>query len=154
MPLQGLTQGAQPIIGYNYGAKKYVRVRKTYKWSIIASTLFITAGFILIQLFPGFFISLFRNEEGPLMDMGIYCLRVSSALFPVVGFQMFSSSYFQAIGKPVEGSVLSLSRQILIYIPLLLFLPNYFKLDGVFFAMPAADLLATVLTAAIMFFEL
>ncbi|AEF86276.1 MATE efflux family protein [Treponema primitia ZAS-2] len=153
MPLQGINQGAQPIIGYNYGAKKYQRVKKTYKWAVIAGTIFISAGFLLIHLFPHFFISVFRNEEGPLMDMGVYCLRVSSAMFPIVAFQMFSSSYFQAIGKPVQSTILSLSRQILMYIPLLLLLPRRFGLHGVFFAMPASDILSAALTLIVMLIE-
>ncbi|MDR3167894.1 MAG: MATE family efflux transporter, partial [Treponema sp.] len=76
MPLQGLNQGAQPIIGYNYGAKKYRRVKETYKGAIFFSTLFVSLGFILIQLFPGFFIAIFRNEQGELMDLGIRVLRI------------------------------------------------------------------------------
>jgi putative MATE family efflux protein len=154
MPLMGLNQGAQPIIGYNYGAKKYDRVRKTYKWAVISATLFVTFSFLLVQIFPKLFISLFINEEGPLMDTGMYCLRVSTMLFPIVGFQMLSANYFQAIGKPLQGTVLSLSRQILLYLPLLLLLPPAFGLKGVFFAMPAADLGAVLLSSSFMFVEL
>ncbi|MDR0760694.1 MAG: MATE family efflux transporter [Treponema sp.] len=154
MPLMGLNQGAQPIIGYNYGAKKYARVRKTYKWAVISATLFITFCFLLIQLFPKLFISLFSNKDGPLMDMGIYCLRVSTLMLPVVGFQVLTSNYFQAIGKALEGTILSLSRQLLLYVPLLIFLPSVFGLQGVFFAMPAADSGAVLLTACVMLGEL
>jgi putative MATE family efflux protein len=154
MPLQGITQGAQPIIGYNYGAKKYDRVIKAYKWAVIAGTAFITVGFLLIQIFPHFFIALFRNEEGDLMDLGVHCLRVSTMLLPMIAFQIFTSQYFQAIGKPVQSTILSLSRQLLFYIPLLLLLPKTFGLNGVFFAMPAADMLAVLLSAFFMAFEL
>jgi putative MATE family efflux protein len=154
MPLQGITQGAQPIIGYNYGAKKYDRVIKTYKWAVIAGTAFITAGFLLIQLFPKFFVALFRNEEGALMDMSIYCLRVSSMFFPIIAFQIFTAQYFQAIGKPIQSSILSLSRQLLFYIPLLIILPIPFGLHGAFFSMPAADLLSVILSVFFMGFEL
>jgi Na+-driven multidrug efflux pump len=154
MPLQGITQGAQPIIGFNYGAKKYGRVIRTYKWAVIAGTVFITAGFLIIQIFPHFFVALFHSEEGELMDMSIYCLRVSSLLFPLIAFQIFTSQYFGAIGKPVQSTILGLSRQLLFYIPLLLLLPKRFGLHGGFFAMPAADMLAVTLSAFFMAFEL
>ncbi|AEF86510.1 MATE efflux family protein [Treponema primitia ZAS-2] len=154
MPLMGLNQGAQPIIGYNYGAKKYDRVLKTYKWAVIAGTIFITLGFLIIQIAPKMFISLFSNEEGPLMEMGIYCLRISTLLFPILGFQILTSNYFQAIGKPIQGTILSLSRQLLLYIPLLTLLPRFFGLKGVFFAMPAADFGAVIMSACFMMKEL
>jgi putative MATE family efflux protein len=154
MPLQGLNQGAQPIIGYNYGAKKYDRVKKTYKLAIVFSSLFVSAGFILIQLFPGFFIAVFRNEQGELMNMGIRLLKISTLFLPTLGFQIISSNFFQAIGKPIQGTILSLSRQILLYIPLLLILPRFFGLSGVFFAMPTADAAATILSALVIFREL
>jgi putative MATE family efflux protein len=147
MPLQGINQGSQPIIGYNYGAKKYNRVKKTYKWSVISATIFVCSGYILIQLFPGFFISVFRNEQGPLMDMGIKTLRICTIFLPALGFQILSSNFFQALGKPLQGTVLSLSRQILFYIPLLLILPRFFGINGVFAAMPLADFCAVILSA-------
>jgi Na+-driven multidrug efflux pump len=154
MPLQGLNTGAQPIIGYNYGAKKYQRVRQTYKLAVLTGTVFVVAGFILLQLFPGLFIRVFRNEEGELMNMGKQALRICTIFLPVLAFQMFSSNFFQSIGKPVQGTLLSLSRQILFYIPLLLLLPRVFGIIGVYAAMPAADACATVLSALVMRREL
>ncbi|MDR1866793.1 MAG: MATE family efflux transporter [Treponema sp.] len=154
MPLMGLNQGAQPIIGYNYGAKQYGRVKKTFKIAVLSATVFMTFCFIVIQLFPRVFIGLFHSEEGPLMDMGVYCVRVTTLLFPVLGFQVFASSYFQAIGKALQGTILGISRQLLLYIPLLMFLPPVFGLEGVFFAAPIADFFAVVLTALFMLKEL
>ncbi|GHV74812.1 MATE family efflux transporter [Spirochaetia bacterium] len=154
MPLQGLNQGAQPIIGYNYGAKKYDRVKKTYKWAVISATIFVSAGFILFQLFPHFFIAIFSKEEGELMDIGVFALRRCTLVLPVIGFQILSSNFFQSIGKPLQGTVLSLSRQILLYIPLLIILPQFFGIRGVFFAMPAADFGASILSAFVMAREL
>jgi putative MATE family efflux protein len=154
MPLQGINQGSQPIIGYNYGAKKYERVKETYKRAVVSATIFITVSFLLMQIFPKLFISLFIKEAGSLMDTGIYCLRASTLAFPLIGFQILSANYFQAIGKPVQGTILGLSRQILLYLPLLFFLPKVFGLSGVFFAMPAADLGASLLSACFMLAEL
>jgi putative MATE family efflux protein len=147
MPLQGLNQGAQPIIGYNYGAKKYDRVKKTYKWAVIYATAFVSVGFILFQFFPHVFIAVFRNEEGELMDIGVFALRRCTMFLPVIGFQILSSNFFQSIGKPMQGTVLSLSRQILFYIPLLIILPMFFGIQGVFFAMPVVDMGASALSA-------
>ncbi|MDR1903834.1 MAG: MATE family efflux transporter [Treponema sp.] len=154
MVVQGLNMGAQPIIGYNYGAKKHDRVRKTYKWTVLSATLFMIVSFLLLQIFPGQCISLFHNEEGPLMNMGIYCLRISALLFPVIGFQMVTANYFQAVGKPLQGTILSLSRQFLLYIPILLVLPRIFGLDGVLFAIPLADLGAAIISVGFIFLEL
>lgn len=154
MPLQGLNQGAQPIIGYNYGAKKYDRVKKTFKCAVISATVFVCFGFILIQRFPGFFIGIFSREQGELRDMSIRTIRTCTLLLPALGFQIISSNYFQSIGKPVQGTVLSLSRQILLYIPLLLILPKIFGIQGVFLAMPVADFGASILSGTIMWCEL
>jgi putative MATE family efflux protein len=150
MPLQGLTTGAQPIIGYNYGAKKYRRVRQTYKLTVLAGTVVVAAGFIIIQIFPGIFIRIFRNEEGELLDMGTRALRICTLLLPVLAFQMATGNFFQSIGKAVQGTLLSLSRQILFYIPLLMALPPFFGITGVYAAMPTADFCSTVLSALIM----
>jgi putative MATE family efflux protein len=154
MPLQGLNQGAQPIIGYNYGAKKYDRVRKTYKWAVISGSAFVCAGFLFFQLFPHFFIAVFRNEEGPLMDMGVTALRTCTLFLPAIGFQIITSNFFQSIGKPAPGTILSLSRQILFYIPLLLILPRFLGIRGVFFSMPIADLCSSTLSALVISREL
>jgi putative MATE family efflux protein len=154
MPLQGLNQGAQPIIGYNYGAKQYGRVRQTYKLAVLSGTVFVAAGFILIQLFPGLFIRVFRNEEGELLDMGIKALRICTIFLPALAFQIITSNFFQSIGKPIQGTLLSLSRQILFYIPLLLLLPRFFSITGVYAAMPLADGCSILLSILVMSREL
>ncbi|MDR0722001.1 MAG: MATE family efflux transporter [Treponema sp.] len=145
MPLQGLNQGVQPIIGYNYGAKQYDRVIKAYKLAVLWATIFVGVGFLLIQGVPRFFIAIFRNEEGELMQMGIRSLRACTLFLPMIGFQIITANFFQALGKPIPGTVLSLSRQILLFIPLVLVLPRIFGVYGIFFAMPAADLGASIL---------
>jgi putative MATE family efflux protein len=150
MPIIGLNTGAQPIIGYNDGAKQYDRVIKTFKLSVFCATVFSAAGFLVVQIFPAFLIRFFTDAKGELMNMGIHVLRVSTVLLPTIGFQMFSSNYNQSIGKPMQGTILSLSRQVIFYIPLILILPLFFNLDGVLFAMPAADLGATALSLIVM----
>jgi putative MATE family efflux protein len=154
MPLQGLNQGVQPIVGYNYGAKKYDRVIKAYKLAVLWATVFVGVGFVLIQGFPRLLIGIFRNEEGDLMQMGIHSLRACTLFLPMIGFQIITANFFQALGKPIPGTVLSLSRQILLFIPLVLILPRIFGVYGIFFAMPAADLGASILAGVMIKQEL
>jgi putative MATE family efflux protein len=146
MPLQGLTISSQPIIGYNYGAELYSRVRQTYKWVIIAGSVFATVSFILIQIFPHILFGLFTKEKGEYLEMGIRSMRICFLLFPLVAFQMISSNYFTAIGKPIQSTLLSLLRQVICYIPLMFLLPRIFGLDGVFYAMPVSDCLSSIIT--------
>ncbi|GHV07938.1 MATE family efflux transporter [Campylobacterota bacterium] len=154
MPLFGIAQGAQPLIGYNYGAKKYDRVRQAFNGSLLAATIFMTAAFALMQAVPTLLIWLFHSEADELMAMSVYCLRVSTLVFPLVAFNMLSANYFQSIGKPIEGAILSLSRQLIIYLPLLFVLGHWFGLEGVFWAMPVSDILAVLLSAVFMAFEI
>ncbi|MCL2130537.1 MAG: MATE family efflux transporter, partial [Treponema sp.] len=123
MPLQGIGTGAQPIIGYNYGAKHYNRVKRCFKLALLACICLLTAGFAVVQLVPGFCFSLFSKDTGSLRELGILTFRICTCMFPLIGMQMMGGQFFQAIGKPVQGAILSLSRQILFFIPSLLFLP-------------------------------
>jgi putative MATE family efflux protein len=145
MPLMGIGQGAQPIIGYNYGAKQYDRVKRCYKLALLACTVILFAGFLLAQLAPAFCFSLFSKDTGSLRDLGILTIRIITSLAPIIGLQMMSGQLFQAIGKPVQAAILSLSRQILFFIPMVLFLPVLFEniglrpIYGVYCTFPLAD---------------
>jgi putative MATE family efflux protein len=154
MPMQGLTQGSQPIIGYNYGAKLYARVRKTYKWAVLSGFIFECIALTLIQLFPHVLFGIFTREKGELLEIGIKCLRISLLILPVAGFQVISSNFFQAIGKPLQSILLGLSRQVLCYIPLLIILPRFWGLYGLFYAMPVADGISSILTLCFITIEL
>ena len=154
MPIFGLTQGAQPIIGYNYGAQKYDRVKKTLLTAMMAATALTLLGFGVTMFFPAQVIRLFNREDAALVELGCHAMRVSVLLMPLIGFQVVSASYFQAVGKPKQAMVLMLSRQVLLLIPALLILPRFFGLDGVWAAMPTADLLSSVLTGIWLVWEL
>jgi Na+-driven multidrug efflux pump len=154
MPLQGINQGVQPIIGFNYGAKKYRRVREAYWLAVKAGTLIFSAGFVLLQLFPQFFTSLFTQEGGELRRLCVRVIRIGTAALPLIGFQIITSNYFQSVGKPLQGTVLGMSRQLLIFIPLLLILPLFFGLDGIFFSIPVSDILSVIVSALFMRREL
>ncbi|MCE5302008.1 MAG: MATE family efflux transporter [Planctomycetaceae bacterium] len=146
MPIIGLNQGAQPIIGYNYGARRYDRVRKTLLNAILIATTLTVLGFSMAMLFPAPLIRLFAPHDGELVDVGARAIRIAACMFPIVGFQIVSSAYFQAVGKPKEALFLSLSRQLLVLVPALILLPRLFGLQGVWAAMPTADLASCVLT--------
>jgi Na+-driven multidrug efflux pump len=146
MPLQGINQGVQPIIGFNYGAKQYRRVREAYWLAVKTGTIIFTAGFVLLEAFPYLFISIFTHEGGDLMGMCIRGLRICTGALPLIGFQMITSNYFQSVGKPVQGTILGMSRQLLIFIPLLFILPRFFGLDGVFLTMPVSDILSVIVS--------
>jgi putative MATE family efflux protein len=147
MALQGLSAGAQPIIGYNYGAKNFERVRKTLKWTLISGTIILIVSWGVIQLFPSLLISLFTRDRGELRFATIESMRICTLMFPIIGIQIIGSSYFQAVSKPVQSTVLSLSRQIVFYIPALFVLPRFFGLIGVYAAMPVSDFFAVIVTS-------
>lgn len=153
MPIFGINQGSQPIIGYNYGAKKFDRVKKALKLAILAATAITTTGFIIIQLFPNQLIGIF-NKDPELVSIGVHGIRIYLFMLPIIGFQIVSSSYFQAIGKAKVSIFLSISRQVLILIPLLLILPRIFELDGVWIAGPSADAISSILTAIFLYIEM
>lgn len=145
MPAMGISQGAQPIIGFNYGAKKFERVKETLKLSIISSTSIVTIGFIVSKIWPSQLISLF-NSNPELIELGTHAMGIFFKFIPLVGLQMISSSYFQAVGKPNQSTLLALSRQVIIFIPLLVILPRMWGLEGIWWSAPFSDLGAFVVT--------
>lgn len=152
MPVFGINQGSQPIIGFNYGAEKYDRVKETYKYAVIAATVITTLGFILTQFFPIQLYKLFIIGEGSLVEIsriGVPGMRIYLAALPIVGIQVISSNYFQATGKPKQAMLLSLSRQVLLLIPALIILPRFYGLTGVWLAGPVADFTACLITVIV-----
>jgi len=160
MPMMGIGQGAQPIIGYNYGAKQFDRVKKCLKLAIIACTCFLIAGFFITQFASGFLFSLFSKDTGNQRELGILTMRICTCVFPVIAIQLMSGQFFQAIGKPVQAAIVSLSRQILFLIPALLFMPVLFEalglrpIYGVYWAFPLSDFCASIISAAFIYREL
>ena len=147
MAIQGLNSGAQPLIGYNFGAQKYDRVRSCFRLTLVCATMILTFSWALIQLFPAFFIGIFTKDKGELLELSIHCMRTCTIMFPIIGVQIVSSSYFLAVGKPFQSTLISLSRQFLFYLPALATLPRFFGLTGVFSAMPVSDVCAVTLTS-------
>lgn len=146
MPIFGINQGSQPIMGFNYGAKKYDRVKETFRYSLIGATILVTLGFLATRLIPVQLVSLFGSQDAELMDLGVRAMKTIMMLFPIIGLQIVGASFFQALGKPKKSAFLSLSRQVLLLIPFLLILPRFFGLLGVFLAYPVADGGSTIVT--------
>ncbi|MBN2259137.1 MAG: MATE family efflux transporter [Clostridiales bacterium] len=154
MPLFGVVQGMQPIVGFNYGAKKYDRVKETVKISILVTTMFASAGWILSQLFPEVIIRVFTTES-EVISLGTQAIHYIFLAIPVIGIQIISGSLFQAIGKAKPAFVLSILRQMLILIPLVLILPRLgFGLIGVFVAFPVSDVISTIISGFILKHEI
>jgi putative MATE family efflux protein len=150
LTLIGINMGVQPILGYNIGAKLYHRVRKVEIAVIGVATAFVTLVFIFVQIFPEAFVRLFAGNASNVEGIGVYALRHYFMLLPLMGAQVLGSGYFQAIGKPLESLLLSLSRQVLILIPLLYILPIFWGLDGLWNAQPIADLLSFIITITLL----
>ena len=140
----GLNQGMQPIAGYNYGSKQADRLVRVLNLAIIAATCIMTAGWIAGEFFPREIARLFTTDK-ELTEMSITATRYNMLVFPIIGFQMVVTNFFQCIGKVKISIFLSLSRQLLILIPLLAILPLFFQLNGVWYALPASDATASVI---------
>ena len=153
MPIFGINQGLQPILGYNYGAKNYDRVREALFFGIRLASLIAIGGFALIQVFPQTIIRLFIQNE-TLIEIGTTGMRLYSMMLPVLGFQVISTVYFSSVGKARVSLFLSLLRQVILLAPLYLILPTMFGLVGVWFASPITDLISTVVTAILIRREL
>lgn len=140
----GLNQGMQPIIGFNYGAKNYVRVKETLVYAMKVATLITTTGCILGVGFPTFFVKAFSTSP-EIVHISAIALRYVCLSFAIIGFQMVVTSFFQCIGQARISIFLSLTRQVIILIPALLIMPPLWGLDGVWLANPVSDVCAASL---------
>ena len=145
MICMGLNQGMQPIAGYNYGARQYSRVKEVFWKTALMAMVMTTLCFIFGMFFPKAAVGIFTRDP-ELMDLGARALRINTIVFPIVGFQMIATNFFQSLGMVKKSVILSLSRQILFLLPLLYILPNWMGADGVWMSFPISDALATLLT--------
>jgi putative MATE family efflux protein len=149
MPVLGIVQGFQPIAGYNYGAKRYDRVKATLRTTILTATGLAGVGYAFMMLLPRVGMGFFTSDAA-LVDASARVLRIMVMFIPLVAIQITGATYFQAIGKATESVVLGLSRQFFILIPLILILPRFFGLDGIWMAYPLADLLSSAVTSTLL----
>ena len=146
MIVMGITQGMQPIAGYNYGAEKFGRVTQVFKYSILYATIVMTLSFLLCEFMPGPLIRMF-TQDSRLIEFAEEGMRIIVLVNPVIGFQIVVGHFFQSSGMPKKSIFLSLSRQLLFLIPMLFVLPEFFGTKGVWMSMPAADSISAIVAA-------
>ncbi len=145
MAIVAINMASQPIIGFNYGAQSGHRVKETLRIGMISATVISIAAFILIQTIPGSIIQLFESKNEQLLALGRNGLRIAILALPVVGFQVIAGNFFQSVGKAKIAALLTLLRQVVFLIPLLLIIPNIFGLNGIWIAMPISDSLSAII---------
>ncbi|RNC64244.1 MATE family efflux transporter [Proteiniphilum sp. X52] len=153
MIIMGLNQGTQPIIGYNYGARNFTRVKETLYYSLKVATALTTFTFIVGQFFPRLFASAFTNDP-ELLSITEKGIRITIAAFPLVGIQIVASSFFQSLGYAAKSIIQSLSRQLIFLIPFIILFPRLWGLDGIWTAMPVADTLSAILSIYLLIIQL
>ncbi|MDR0925234.1 MAG: MATE family efflux transporter [Hungatella sp.] len=150
----GIGIGSQPILGFNKGANQPKRVRKTFLLAAAVATIVAFTGWLACQLFAGQIISLFGTEDVQFTQFAIRCLKVYMLGIFTAGFQVVTTSYFQSTGQPLKASVLSMLRQLLLLIPLILILPLSFGLEGILYAGPVADITSMAIVSQFVLYEL
>jgi len=149
MPSFGISQGMQPIVGFNYGAKQYDRAKKALQICLIASTCIFVIGAMIINIAPEFLVGMF-NSDPELMGITINGLKKYTITLPILSVGIIGTNYIQSIGKAKMSILLSLLRQCIFLIPLIMVLPKFLGLDGIWFSQPVADIIAIVIIAAVL----
>lgn len=149
MIVSGLTQGMQPIAGYNYGARQLSRVYEVLKRTLLYATVVLTAGFLIGELCPGVVVAIFTDDP-ELVEKSIKGMRLVVGMFPLVSLSMVIGNFFQSIGKPRQAIFLSLSRQLIFLIPCLWILPLFFDIAGVWVSFMVSDFLASVIAVVLL----
>lgn len=155
LPLQGLTQGGQPIISYNYGANQAERVQKAFKFQTMCCVTYSSTMWLLVMLFPGLFVSIFTSDAS-LMAITVWALRIYMACVLLMGIQISCQQAFIAFGNSKKSAFLAIFRKILVLIPLIYILPMFInnQVFAVFLAEPIADTIAVLTTATMFYFEM
>ena len=151
--LVGISVGTQPILGYNYGAKNYTRVKKALDIAFVLSEIVSIVAFLIFQFTPMTIVSLFGSEEGLYNEFAVMAFRIFLLLCPLTGFQTVVAVYLQAVGKPIKSAILSLARQIIFFVPAALILPRFLGVTGVLWTGPVADGLAFLLSLGLLLYE-
>lgn len=154
MPILGVNQGTQPIIGYNFGAKNYNRVKRTLLYGVVVDTCISTFGWLIVQLFSVQIIRLFNSKDAKLIAIGSNGIVIMLMMFFIVGAQTACVNYFQSIGKAKRSMLLSLLRQVVLLIPLVLILPHFYKLNGIWIAGPISDFTSTIIALVFIILEI
>ena len=144
MMVMGFNQAMQPIAGYNYGARKFDRVLRVLYLTMFFGTCVTTLGFAVGEFLPDFCIRIFTNDP-ELTAIAHNGMIINFIFFPLIGSQMVIGNFFQSIGMPGKSIIMSLSRQVLLLIPFLIILPHYYGINGIWYSLPASDILSVIL---------
>lgn len=147
MCIVAVNMATQPIIGFNYGARNFDRVKTTLLRGILIASVISVTGFIIVELFPGSIVKMFNTNDQELYEIGVRGIRIALAMSFLVGFQVVMGNYFQSTGKAKLAMVISLLRQVIVLTPVLLILPNYMGLDGVWLSMPISSLVSAMIVS-------
>ena len=145
MAIVAINMASQPIISFNYGAQSYTRVKEALRIAMIAATCIAVFAFAMVQIFPGNIVKLFNSTDAGLLDFGKDGLRLGLLALPFVGFQVVAGNFFQSMGQARIAVLLTLLRQVIILIPLIFILPNYFGLRGIWLSMPISDFCSAII---------
>ncbi|MCU4174372.1 MATE family efflux transporter [Carboxylicivirga sp. N1Y90] len=154
MTIIAINMAAQPIISFNYGLKDFSRVKQTFVLSLWFATLISIIGFLLGEFFPRTIIKLFNTEDLQLLEIGVRGLRIFLMALPLIGFQVITGNYFQSTGKAGLASLISLMRQVIVLLPVIIILPKYLGLDGVWLAGPISDTISAIVVSFFLVREL
>lgn len=145
MPASGISQGIQPIIGFNYSAGHNERVKETFTKATLLSVGVTAVIWVIVETVPGIIIQSFGGGS-ELLEIGVTALRLNFIITPVLGFVMLATTFFQSIGKPTASSLITLIRQVLALIPFIIILPKFLSINGIFLAQPISDFIAVILS--------
>ncbi len=150
----GISQGSQPIVGFNYGARQYDRVKKAWKLAAIAGMVVSCSGWIIFQLFPRQIIGLFGEGSADYFAFAERYYHIFMLAFFLIGLHPVTANFFTSIGKPIKGIFIALTRQIIFFLPLILIFPLFWGIDGVMYSAPIADTASTVLALVLVYREM
>ena len=154
MAMVAINMASQPIIGFNFGAKDYGRVKKTDRLGIIYASIVAVISTIIVESFPAPLVRLFNTDDPRLFELATNGIRIFALALPVVGFQIVASNFFQSIGKAKLATFLTLLRQLILLAPLLFLLPHFFGLNGVWMATPISDFGSAVITGFFLWWQM
>ena len=154
MAMIAINMASQPIVGYNFGAKNYDRVKSTVRLGILAASAIAVFSTIIVELIPAPLVRLFNTDDPQLFELAVNGMRIFALALPVVGFQIVASNFFQSIGKAKVATFLTLLRQLILLAPLLIFLPRFFGLNGVWMATPISDFGSAMVTAIFLWWQM
>ncbi len=154
MSMVAINMASQPIVGFNFGARNFDRVKLTVRYGILAATSIGIVGWLVVQIFPHAIVRLFNSSDPVLFDIADKGLRVFMAALPLVGFQVIAANFFQNIGKAKTATFLSLLRSLIILVPALLILPQIFGLKGVWLCSPFADITSAIITGFFLWWQM